>query len=297
MVRMAETMTHLRLLWPQWQGAGTSSVREFADDLPFDDFRRGYAVGTSVLEAVLPAHDGPTATVPVEMSDVGLDEHDGIEAKRVVLAQLRSALDIIRDHDPDRITTLGGECSVSMAPFAALAEKYGDDLAILWVDSHPDMGTGESAYSGYHAMVVSALTGHGDAELLDILPATVPADRVALVGMHDWTDDAHPPTAAEWGLTVFPPKGLRTSSERLLDWIRETGATKVAIHFDVDTIDGAEMRLGLGKDDGGLSSEQARRVVRDVERNVDVVAMTIAEYVPRQVLQMRRALRGFPLLG
>jgi AcrR family transcriptional regulator len=41
----------------------------------------------------------------------------------------------------------------------------------------PDMGTGETAYPGVHAMVVSALTGHGDQELLEILPATTTADR------------------------------------------------------------------------------------------------------------------------
>ena len=46
-----------------------------------------------------------------------------------------------------------------MAPFSHLIGKYGDDLAVLWVDSHPDMGTGETAYPGYHAMVVAALTG------------------------------------------------------------------------------------------------------------------------------------------
>ncbi len=49
----------LRLLWPQWQGGGTSSVRELAPEFPFDVARRGYAVGSAVLEAVLPPHDGP----------------------------------------------------------------------------------------------------------------------------------------------------------------------------------------------------------------------------------------------
>jgi hypothetical protein len=44
----------------------------------------GYSVGTKVLEAVLPKHDGPTALVPVEMGDVGLEERDAIEAKTVV---------------------------------------------------------------------------------------------------------------------------------------------------------------------------------------------------------------------
>lgn len=127
--------SHLRLVWPQWQGAGTSSVRELASEFPFDLARRGYAVGTWVLQAVLPDHSGPTVVVPVEMGDRGLDEQDGIEAKTIVLEHLRSALAILAEHDPDRVTTLGGDCSVSMAPFSYLIDKYGDDLAIMWIDS------------------------------------------------------------------------------------------------------------------------------------------------------------------
>ena len=122
---------HLRLVWPQWQGAGTESVRSLAPEFPFDVARRGYSVGTKVLQAVLPEHDGPTAVVPVEMGDFGLEERDGIEAKAVVLQQLRSALAIIQEHEPARITTVGGECSVSMAPFSYLINKHGADLAIL----------------------------------------------------------------------------------------------------------------------------------------------------------------------
>ena len=155
----------LRLVWPQWQGAGTSSVRSLAAEFPFDVARRGYAVGSAVLEAVLPPHAGPTATVPVEIGDVGLEKVDGIEAKSAVVDQLGYALKIIRRHNPARIVTLGGECSVSVAPFSDLAARYVDDLAILWVDSHPDIGTPASEYPGYHAMAVAALTGHGDPEL------------------------------------------------------------------------------------------------------------------------------------
>ena len=36
-----------RLLWPQWQGAGTASVRELAPEFPFAVARRGYAVGSA----------------------------------------------------------------------------------------------------------------------------------------------------------------------------------------------------------------------------------------------------------
>ena len=69
---------------------------------------------------------------------------------------------MIGQYNAARIVTLGGECSVSVAPFSALARRYGDDLAIVWIDSHPDVGTPESEYPGYHAMAVPALVGRGD---------------------------------------------------------------------------------------------------------------------------------------
>jgi arginase len=28
-----------------------------------------------------------------------------------------------------------------VAPFAELAHRYGDDLAVIWIDSNPDIGT------------------------------------------------------------------------------------------------------------------------------------------------------------
>lgn len=286
----------LRLVWPQWQGAGSSSIEAFAGDLPFEVARRGYSVGTAVLQAILPPHVGPTIVVPTDMGERGLAVRDGVEAKDVVIEQLRSALELIGKHDPEKITTLGGDCAVSVAPFAALAEKYGDDLAVIWIDSHPDVDTGETAYGGYHAMAVSALTGHGDEEILDALPATIPASRVALVGLHSWTDDAYE-NVGEWGLASFSPDELRTNSDLLIEWLKNTGATKIAIHFDVDTIDAAEARFGLGEDFGGLSSVEARRVMADLESAADVVALTIAEFVPWQVLRLQQLLKGMPLLG
>jgi hypothetical protein len=94
----------LRLVWPRWQGAGTESVRSLAPEFPFDIARRGYSVGTKVLQAVLSTMAQPL--VPVEMGNIGLEERDGIEAKAVLLQQLRSALAIISEHEPARILTV-----------------------------------------------------------------------------------------------------------------------------------------------------------------------------------------------
>jgi arginase len=286
---------NLRLVWPQWQGAGTVSVQELASEFPFDVGRRGYAVGSAVLEAVLPPHDGPTVTVPVNMTNEGLAQRDGVEAKAILIEQLIRAIEIIRQHSPARIATLGGECSVSVAPFSTLADQYGDDLAVIWIDSHPDVGTGQSEYPGYHAMAVSVLTGHGDRDVQAVLPATVAPDRVALVGLHSWTEDDYP-RVAEWGLRAFSPDELRESSTPLLAWLAGTGCTRVAIHFDVDTIDSNEIVLGLGAEPNGLTSTQVRRIVTDIDQTVDVVGFAIAEFIPRRVIHLQQIVKGFPLI-
>ena len=281
----------LRLVWPQWQGATRDNVEMLLPEVPIAQAQRGYAIGAKVLDAILPKHAGPTEVVPVEMSDFNEGSTNGIESRTAILNSLDAALEVLYD----RILTLGGECSVSVAPFAALSQKYGEDLALIWVDSHPDVGTPSSDYDGYHAMAVSVLLGHGDEEIVRRLTAIVPAERVALAGLHDWTEDDYPNIAA-WGLTFFSPDDLRDTSEPLLQWLASTGATKVAIHFDVDTVDSNEMVLGLGKVSGGLSGKQVRRLIKDISTASEVVGFTVAEFIPRDVLAVRGLLDGLPLI-
>jgi hypothetical protein len=59
-------------------------------------------VGAVVLNAVLPAHTGPTGFVPVESGNLVLSKEDGIEAKAAVIALLAAALDVL---DPLVYTT------------------------------------------------------------------------------------------------------------------------------------------------------------------------------------------------
>jgi arginase len=232
----------LRLVWPQWQGAGRDVVALLLPEVPIEEARRAYTVGNRVLEAILPAHSGPTEIVPVDGGNPDEGSTNGIESRSAIIASLAAALEALGRHDVDRILTLGGDCSVSVAPFAALANKYGRDLAVVWIDSHPDVDTPNTAYDGYHAMAVATLTGHGDQEIVSMLPATIDPARVALAGLHSWFEDAYVNIDA-WGLHAFSPGDLRTTSEPLLQWLAATGASKVAIHLDVDSVDSNEAVL------------------------------------------------------
>ncbi|MFL5882110.1 MAG: arginase family protein [Actinomycetes bacterium] len=184
-----------------------------------------------------------------------------------------------------------GQCR----PFSELARRYGDDLAIVWIDSHPDVGTPASQYPGFQAMAAAALTGHGDPDVQELLPAIVSPDRVALVGLHAWANDDIA-NVAHWGIRSFSPDDLRETTKPLGDWLAGTGCARVAIHFDVDTIDSNQLVLGLGAEPGGLTSSQVRRIVNDLDAVAEVVGITVAEFIPRQVGHLQQLLTGFPLL-
>lgn len=286
----------LRLIWPQWQGAGRDNVAALLPEFPPAVARHGYAIGSRVLEAVLPDHDGPTEIVPVKMEEPGEGSTAGIESRSAILDSLTAAQEAIARHDVDRILTLGGECAVSVAPFAALADRHGEDLAVVWIDAHPDTDTPETGYDGFHAMAASVLTGHGDREILDRLPATIDPARFAYAGLHAGEPDALA-NVPVWGLSVFGPDQLREATAPLLDWLASTGASKVAIHLDVDTVDSDEITFGLGEVPGGLTSAQVHRIIAEIGQAYDVVGLTIAEYIPRQVMAMQQMLHGLPLVG
>ncbi|WP_437773399.1 arginase family protein [Arthrobacter sp. KNU40] len=279
----------LRLLWPQWQGAAPDVVGALAPELPLPLAQTGYSLGTHILDLLVPANGQRTEVVPVGNYSPTLGTERGVYAREAVIGQLRAALGILRATDPTRVTTLGGECSVSVAPFSHLAEKYGDDLAVVWLDAHPDCTLPESKYDGYHAMAISHLIGHGDPEVLDALPATIHPSRVALAGLHAWADDELPNVQA-WGLTTFAPAVLNQGPESLITWLKATGCSKVAIHLDVDVIDSDDIVFGLGMEPQGLTRDSVIKTIGALHGTADVVGLTVAEYIPRQVLALQELL-------
>jgi arginase len=140
-----------------------------------------------------------------------------------------------------------------------------------------------------------SVVGHGDSDIVKLLPATVPGARIALAGLHSWTDVDFP-NIAKWGLSTLSPNDLRDSTQPLLEWLNATGCSRVAIHLDVDVVDSNEAVIGLGAEPDGLTSSQVHRVITDMQGAAEVVGLTIAEYVPRQAMAVQRLLNGLPLI-
>lgn len=289
---MTSTSQTLRLLFPQWQGGNNPP----------------YHFGAQLLAWLAPQADGPVEEVPVTCPDsTELALENGIRGRTVLLEQLRAARSIIDRHQPDRLVVLGGDCLVDLAPFAYLNERYHGDLAVLWVDAHPDIMT-PADFEHAHAMVLGNLLGEGDPEFVEAVSRPLRPSHVMYAGVHG-TSPVETAMIERLGLRVVGPAQLATDSTPVLEWFRSTGARHLAIHLDLDVLDPQLMRSVLfakpdvpagtfeGVAQGQMQIAQVLRLFTDVAAVADVVGIGIAEHLPWDALALRDLLSQLPLIG
>ena len=286
----------LRLIFPQWQGGGMANIASLVPELDPKDAYQGYYLGSQLLAWLAPHTEGPVATVPVSLSDKAMDvaEENGIQAYQMIKRQLKAALVAIEIHQPERILTLGGECSVSVPPFAYLARKYPDDVAVVWLDAHRDLTVPFADYNGYHAMALAKLLGVGNQEIIDMLPATLKPENALIVGLR--SVDSAVERQKELGVQSLTPGDVRGNSEAVLDWLQQTGKRKAMIHLDLDVLDPQEFRIAVGTDPNGIGVGDTVRIINDIAAHSDLVGLTIAEPMPQAVIRLRKLLHGLPLM-
>lgn len=288
--------TTLRLNWPQWQGGEPRAVDGLTPGLSDEEGRLAYGIGGRITALLAPAGSGPVETVPVGTYDPEPIDRDGIVAKDVVLGQNAAALELMRSHDADRVVTLGGSCSVSMAPFSYLADRYPDDLAVIWLDGHADCNLPGGPNHGLNTMVVTHLIGRGDQTVLDSLPGRVAPADVLLAGARGW-DDQDPSHIEGWGLKILAPAPQEEFVASVVEWVRSTGHRNVALHFDLDVIDSDEIAFGMAWEKNGITAATAVATVAAVAEAANLVGLTVAEFVPREAMVLRTVLRSLPLLN
>lgn len=292
-ITMAQDNT-LRLIYPQWQGGDIAKwITEVKDP---EQALRGYYLGAHLLDFLAPSTGQKTLTVPVSTELCKRVVTDSVLDRNAIAQQTRAALDILDIEKPDRIVTLGGECSVSVGPFTWLASKYPDDVAVIWIDAHPDITLPGDVYPAYHAMAVTALMGDGDKKILGQLPAKIDPSRILFVGLRDWERDEIKVRQNEYGIKHLTPEETVSGSEKVIEWLRNTGASNVVIHFDMDVLDPNEVIAAVGVVPGGMKIAEVVRVINDVAKEKNLVGLTVAEPMPRTAIILKEMLNQLPLL-
>lgn len=283
-------MNTLRLVFPQWQGGNMEE----------------YVLGSRLLGWIAPKDTGAIEKeVPiVEPDGEKLVVEDGVFARNAIKKQFLSARKIIEDVAPDKIITFGGDCHVSQAPFSYLNEKYGGEVGLLWIDTHPDISN-LKMFNQENAMVMGNLLGEGDNDFSKYVVAPFKPEKVMYGGLiADTMTEEEQKLVAGKGIAICPPRELDISSEKVIDWITGNNIKNIVIHFDLDVLDPKMFRNQLTAKPGGspietpegtLTLQTVQRTITDVEKAANVVGLTISEHIPWDVINLQYFMKGLEI--
>lgn len=284
----------IRLIYPQWQGGDiTRWIPEISDPALA---ARGYFLGAQLLDFLAPDNGQQKFTVPINTDIKERKAVDGVLDRDDIALQTKAALDILNIESPDKIITLGGECSVSVAPFTYLANKYKEDIAMVWIDAHPDITLPGDVYTGYHAMAVTACMGLGDKKIISQLPAKISPDKILFVGLRDWERDEIKVRQHEYGIKHLTPEDVATDSSTVTSWLKGCGASHVVVHFDMDVLDPTDIIAAVGVVPNGMKMDEVVRIINDIANEKELVGLTVAEPMPRIAIRLKNMLSQLPRL-
>lgn len=287
---MTEKKT-LRLCCPQWQGG----------------VNPGYVFGAELLPVIAPpGKRDETVAIPVAREfDAPMETVDGIDWGGVLLSQMNSVRQTLEEKRPDRLIVFGGDCSVTQVPFDYLSGRYGRDLGILWLDAHPDISSPDMT-SHLHEMPLSNLLGRNPGSEITRVHCPFPAEKVFMAGLIEERLRPMDQACRDLHLRTASPEALARSSEPVLEWIRETGIRRLAVHWDLDVLSPVDFRsIYPAEPDtdpdafpaavGRMKLREVGRLLADASSAAELVGLSITEHLPWDAFRMRETLAGIPL--
>lgn len=233
--------------------------------------------------------------------------NDGLRNFEALFAYLRelkarTAAALSRDAIP---LVLGGGHELGIGYVSAGLEKYGSDLALLWIDAHSDVNTPRTSPSGnLHGMPIAALQGLPSGVFDEVnqqwqmfLDEIVPPTRLlpencAWYGLRDVDPgerDLIRRTPGDLAITMqdVDRKGVVETMQEFNRWIKNLGVKNLWISFDVDVLDpilapgtGTAVRGGLSYREGHLLAELLREFLDAPDCTFNLVGLDVVEVNP-----------------
>jgi arginase len=205
----------------QWQGSGSARAMRLVD-------------GAEAIRGDLPSSSTLVVEIPLEAGD----EQDTGVHRLSSIALVRDRFESVLSASTGTVITIGGDCGVELAAIAHVLDR---DVAVVWLDAHPDLNTPESSTShAFTGMVLRTLAGDGPSALV---PSTVlSASRIVLAGARSF-DVAENEFVTENAIRSIAADAV--SGEALIEAVEATGATSVYVHIDLDVLDPSDI-VGLG---------------------------------------------------
>jgi arginase len=181
---------------------------------------------------------------------------------------------------------LGGDCTITLGVIAGLL-RHQPDLGLLYFDGDADLTTPDTTHSGiFDSMGVSHLVGEGDPELAHLGPRfpLLPQDRIALFGFHPY--EIEPDEARRLEKSAMLQFPVTSMDDRPVEIAAEARAhleqrsRAIAVHFDVDVMDSAEMPLSNWPHYDALSLGETMRCLSVFVGSPRLAALVVTEINP-----------------
>lgn len=262
----------MNLLFPQWQGAGNlPALRQGAEHL---------------------ALERPEANWHLLKVDMGTpaEAENGIRAYRQLKAQLQTVTEFLKAERPDTLFTLGGDCSVELAPISYLNNRH-NNLTVVWFDAHADLQVPETSPSGdLHGMPLRLLLGEGDEALKRLLPVSLRPEQVVLAGVRT-LDPSEEKFVSRWQLRRLSAAQLNENPTLIVQALQSAGAQQAYLHVDFDVLDPGEFSSLGWPAPGGMTAAALEQALEILHQEVMVVGGGLTEYLPKRSEDKRTARR------
>jgi arginase len=204
-----------------------------------------------------------------------------VKVVRQVADKVEAAVD--RDLVP---FVLGGDCTITLGVVAGLLRRQ-PDLGLIYFDGDADLTTPETTRSGiFDSMGVSHLIGEGAPELAHVGPRfpLLPQDRIVLFGFQPYEIEPEESRALERSAMVQYP--VTSMGDRPIEFAAEARARleertrAIAVHFDVDVMDSAEIPLADWPHYDALSFGDAMHCLSVFVGSPKLAALVVTEINP-----------------
>ncbi|MEO7005995.1 MAG: arginase family protein [Terrimesophilobacter sp.] len=249
---------------PQWQGSGSSRALRLRD-------------GADIIYGDLPVKKTLLVDVPLGVGDGQGSGVHGLTALQLIARETRAALESLGES----AIVIGGDCGVELAAIPHALRRAKGDVAVLWLDAHPDLNTAQSSPSGaFQGMVLRTLLGDGLAALLPDRPLA--ASNLVLAGARA-LDESEADFVEASGIRLLSPEHLTVQS--LLDAVTATGAQSVYLHVDLDVLDPGEFAGLSYPEPFGLSVTLLLDLIRGVRERFPMAGAAVTEFAPASPAQ------------
>ncbi|MBT8303370.1 MAG: arginase family protein [Bacteroidia bacterium] len=243
----------MKIFFPQWQGSGTG---------------KDIKIGAKTIKAFL--NDPEILSIP--LSKKKLEKKHYINAHEALVEQLSSFRQILLQHKPKKLHTIGGDCGLEIIPVSYLSSIY-NNLGVIWFDAHADINLPkDSSSSNFHGMPLRTLLGEGNSTLRNLMFSELKPNQIHYLGLRD-IDSAEQEKIVKEG--IYAP--LTMNVAHLTDRLKKNRVKYLYIHFDVDCLDPGSFDKSYFKIANGLTISETEACIRHLKSKFKIVGTSILE--------------------